>query len=315
LIYGPDAGLVKERASDLAKNWVSDIHDPFSVSVLESSVFDDDAGRFQDEANAQSMMGGDRLLWIKDADSKLAIAVKSYIKSGINPDCLILIEADNLPPKDALRKLCEEASDQLVALPCYVEDEKDMRAFLQKELEAQGFSIQRDVLDILANVIKGDRLRARMEVEKLSLYARGQKQISLEDVKASAGDTGLSSLDDLTYAMTGGNREACLQALSRLLAEDVDPIKILRSLQYHVGRLLQVRAQIDEGVSIDMALRTLQPPLFFKFNDIFKAQVNRHSHENLRKILLQLGDLEARTKKTGAKAETLMAQFLLKIAA
>lgn len=314
LIYGPDTGLVKERATDMAKLWVADIHDPFSVSVLNGDVFEDDAARLPDEANAQSLMGGDRLLWVKDAGNGMAPALKDYLKAGVNQSCLILLEAGNLAPKDALRKICEDAPLG-AAVPCYVEDERDIATLIKSELAAQNLKIAPDAVQFLSQVIKGDRLRARMEIEKLTLYARGQDSVSIEDAKASAGEAGTSSLDDLVYAMSGGNRAACLQALNRLLAEEMDPIKILRSMQYHVNRLLLVRAQIDEGASMDAAVSKLQPPLFFKQADQFKAHAQRKSHADLRKIMVQLGDLEARTKQTGAKVDTLMAQFLLKIAA
>lgn len=314
LIYGPDTGLVKERATELAKSWVPDIHDPFSVSVLMGSAIDDDQARLSDEANAGSLMGGDRLIWIREAGNGIAPALKDYLKSGVNPSALLIIEAGNLTPKDALRKICEESA-AAVALPCYVEDERDLATLIRAELDKHALKIAPDAVQFLANVIKGDRMRARMEIEKLSLYCHGKGTVNLEDAKISAGEIGTASLDDLVYAMSGGNKALCLNSLQKLLAEEVDPIKILRSLQYHVQKLLQVRAEIDEGAHIDNAIKSLQPPLFFKQADQFKAHVNRHNHAHLRKILLQLGELEARTKKTGAKTETLLAQFLLKAAA
>ena len=314
LIYGPDTGLVKERATIIAKSWVNDINDPFAVAVLVGNVIDDDPARLSDEANAQSLMGGDRLVWIKEAGNGMAPPLKDYLKGNINETTLILIESGDLKPKDALRKLCEEAP-RAAALPCYIEDERDIANLIRGDLTSHGFRIAPDAVQFLAGVIKGDRARARMEIEKLALYAHGNDNISIDDAKASAGDMGSSSLDDLVYSMTGGHRVQCLQALQRLLAEDVDPIKILRSMQYHLHRMLQVRAALDEGASMDQALATLQPPLFFKQADQFRAHVGRFTHKQLRTNLLRLGDLESRTKQTGAKVDTLMAQFILKIAA
>lgn len=314
LIYGPDTGLVKERATILAKLWVNDIHDPFAVSMLVGDALDDDPARLADEANAQSLMGGDRLVWIKEAGNGMAVPLKDYLKSDMNPTALLVIEGGDLKPKDALRKLCEDAP-KAVAIPCYVEDERDIANLIRNDLGAEGFKIAPDAVQFLAGVIKGDRARARMEIEKLALYAHGQPMITADDAKASAGEIGSSSLDDLVYSMTGGNRAQCLQALRRLLDEDMDPIKILRSMQYHLHRMLQVRAALDEGASMDQALGALQPPLFFKQADQFRAQVQRFNHKQLRTNLLRLGDLESRTKQTGAKVDTLMAQFILKIAA
>lgn len=314
LIYGPDTGLVKERATALAKLWVSDLNDPFSVSIMVGDSIDNDPARLNDEANAQSLMGGNRLVWIKEAGNGIAPPLKDYLKGDVNPTTLIVIEGGDLKPKDALRKICEDAP-RAAAIPCYIEDERDIANLIRADLTAAGFRIAPDAVQFLANVIKGDRARARMEIEKLALYAHGNDNISLDDAKASAGDMGTSSLDELVYSLTGGHRVQSLQALQRLLAEDVDPIKILRSMQYHFHRLLQVRAAIDEGVPLDQAISALQPPLFFKQADQFRAHVMRHTHKQLRTNLLRLGDLESRTKQTGAKVDTLISQFILKIAA
>jgi DNA polymerase-3 subunit delta len=314
LIYGPDTGLVKERATAMAKLWAGDINDPFSVAVMVGDTIDNDPARLSDEANAQSLMGGDRLVWIKEAGNGITPPLKDYLKGSVNETTLIIIEGGDLKPKDALRKLCEDAP-RAVAIPCYVEDERDIANLIRADLTGAGFKIAPDAVQFLAGVIKGDRARARMEIEKLALYAHGNDNITLEDAKASTGDMGSASLDDLVYSMTGGNRVLCLQSLGRLLAEDVDPIKILRSMQYHLHRMLQVRAALDEGVSMDQAIGALQPPLFFKQADQFRAHVMRHTHKNLRTNLLRLGDLESRTKQTGAKVDTLISQFILKIAA
>ena len=62
LIYGPDAGLVRERADELAKKIVPDFNDPFRVSILTGSMVADDPARLMDEMAAQALGGGRRLV-------------------------------------------------------------------------------------------------------------------------------------------------------------------------------------------------------------------------------------------------------------
>ena len=91
---------------------------------------------------------------------------------------------------------------------------------------------------------------------------------------------------------------------------------IERSLQNHVRRLHQVRMLMDEdGQPLDAAMKTLQPPIFFKQEDKFKAQVQRYSGAFLRKLLCRFNEVEAETKRTGTPAETLVGDALLKFAA
>ncbi len=50
LVFGPDRGLVSERAKSLAKSVVPDLTDPFRVSDLDEGTLDSDPARLSDEA-------------------------------------------------------------------------------------------------------------------------------------------------------------------------------------------------------------------------------------------------------------------------
>ena len=67
LIYGPDRGLVSERAAEVAAKTGVDLKDDFAVLKLESSDLSGDPGRLADEFGAISLFGGDRLVWVKNA--------------------------------------------------------------------------------------------------------------------------------------------------------------------------------------------------------------------------------------------------------
>ena len=52
LIYGEDEGLVRERATKLAKTVVEDLKDPFRVIELGTAQLKEDPSRLRDEAAA-----------------------------------------------------------------------------------------------------------------------------------------------------------------------------------------------------------------------------------------------------------------------
>src|ERR1051325_3174644 len=62
LVYGPDAGLVQERAEKLLKSVVPDLTDAFNASDLNEDALLADPARLADEAAALSMMGGRRAM-------------------------------------------------------------------------------------------------------------------------------------------------------------------------------------------------------------------------------------------------------------
>ena len=60
LVYGPDAGLVRERAGILKRSVVEDPSDPFRVTELTGRQLSDDPARLADESAALALTGGRR---------------------------------------------------------------------------------------------------------------------------------------------------------------------------------------------------------------------------------------------------------------
>lgn len=314
LIYGPDRGLMRERSDLIGKTIIADLNDPFNTSSFTGDQLSDDPARLSDETSAISMMGGARLIRITDASDKATPIIKDYLEAP-SAENLVIIEAGELGPKSLLRQLCEK-SKAAAALPCYVEDERSLSQLIRDMMRDAGFTIQADAVTWLSQAISGDRLRARGEIEKLITYmGKAPGNVALEDVRKACGEAGAQSLDDLVYAVAGGKIQTALSTLHTLQEEGIPAVTILRSLQNHFRKLHLVKAQIENGDPMDVALKSLQPPLFFKLEQPFKAQIIRWNLVALNNTLARLSELEAQTKQTGTPVETLLAQALLSISA
>lgn len=316
LIYGPDNGLMQERAKLIGKTIVPDLEDPFNVVSITADILNDDPARLSDEANAMSMMGGARLIRIENGGDKLTPLIKEYLKAPSSEN-LVIIEAGELGTRSSLRKACESAKNA-AALPCYIEDERGVSNFIRETLSSAGYRIESDALYALSSNIMGDRARVRAEIEKLMTYmgdskASSQNFIKLKDITASTGDTGTANLDDLVYSVAGSNAKGAMEAYSRLTSEGVPEIVILRTLQNHFRRLHYTNAMMQQGKSIDQAVKSLQPPLFFKVEQAFKAQVQKWRGPKLDMVMGKLTELEAQIKRTGTPVRTLCAQAILSL--
>lgn len=311
LVYGPDYGLMKERSEILGKTVVDDLNDPFNVSILDSDQISEDGSILSAEANAVSMMGGQKLVLVDKAVDKIERVVKDYLEDP-NPDTLVILQAEGLPPQSKLRKLCEN-HDSAAALPCYVEEERDLGSLITSILaETGGYRINRDALLWLSSSLKGDRRRVRNEIEKLTLYKGSDtSEITLEEAMQACGDSGQRSLDDLIYACSGRNPDTALKYYNELLSDGVAGIAILRSMQNHFKRLyLAKQLMINDGVPFSTAARSLAPPLFFKVEKTFEAHAQRWSEQALLTVLNRLLEIESLCKKTGYNEEVYVGQFI-----
>ena len=65
LVYGPDRGLVSERAAQIARKTGIKLDDPFAVTKLEASELQANSGQLIDEMNSIGLFGGDKLVWVR----------------------------------------------------------------------------------------------------------------------------------------------------------------------------------------------------------------------------------------------------------
>ncbi|MEI6558872.1 MAG: DNA polymerase III subunit delta [Rhodospirillaceae bacterium] len=320
LVYGPDAGLVRDRADTLARSVVSDLVDPFRVSELTAKGVAGDPARLVDEVAALSLTGGRRLIRLREADDGVAAAFAGLFVAAVAGDSLVVAEAGDLGARSRLR-LAFEAAAAGAALPCYMEDESALRRVMVELAAAAGLVLDPDAQAYLAANLVGDRLVARSEIEKLALYmdagpGRGERRVGLEEVQAAVGDSAsLLSLDDPAWAAASGDFPSLDRALVRLFAEGMAAVAVLRAAQRHFQRLFWVQAEIAAGMAGEAAVKALKPPVFFKMQAAFGAQLRQWPPAQLRQALERLVEAEAECKRTGMPDETLTARVLYQLAA
>jgi DNA polymerase-3 subunit delta len=314
LVYGPDAGLVRERADSIAKKTVPDLQDPFRVAVLTGSMIADDPARLADEMAAQSLGGGRRLVRIQQATEGVAAPLASFLSDPSPGDSLLLIEGGDLEKRSKLRAVCENDLKLATTIACYVEEGAARSRIITDILQAEKLRISRDALSLLTDILPPDRMAMRSELDKLALYAHGKTEIAIEDVLAIVQDAGAAELDDLVFAVGSGDKKRAALLIDRLFDEQTSPVAILRAAQRHFIRLSWARSQMDAGSSAGEAVKKLQPRVFWKFEDAMANQLRRWPMAKLDYALTRLFEAEAAVKRTATPDVALCSQLLLGMA-
>jgi DNA polymerase-3 subunit delta len=313
LFYGPDAGLVRERADAVARTVCPDPRDPFRVAELTAAALAADPARLADEAAQISLMGGRRVIRVRDAGDALAPLLGRFL-AGTPGDALVVVEAGDLPGRSPLRRAFDDAP-HAAAIGCYPDGARDLAALIRETGAAHNVAISRDAVAFLVEHLGGDRLLTRAELEKLTLYAGDGGRVGLDDARAVIADSAALSLDDALRAASEGDMSALERALSRVFQEGASPVAVIRALLRHLQRLHLLAARVADGVSIDEAIRAARPPVFFKEQDSIRRQLWRWSERGLREALDRAAEAECRMKQTGPPAVTICREALFAIAA
>lgn len=307
LLYGPDAGLISERARILGKTVVDDLNDPFRVADLSFDAIKEDPGLLGAEINAISMLGGRRLIRVTTGSAALPKPLEEILSKP--SDSMVLFIADDLPPSSGLRKFFEKITHG-IALPCYKDDSRSVQTVVATRLREQGFRVDADAVTYLSSRFSGDRLVIISEVEKLITYMGKITHITLKDVQDCVFDSSEFSLDELCNAFASRKPDQVDRHLSKALAEGIVPVTIIRTILRYFLRLQEVRYAMANGATEEQAVAALRPPLFFKQVPVFKQHVRLWSAADISRTITRFIELETDCKTTGKPAELLTARLL-----
>ena len=312
LLYGPDAGLVMERASTLARMMAARDDPPGEIISFEDSDLDTDSDRLSVELQTLPMFGGRKIIRARTGRRIGATLLKPLIEAGGLAGFLI-VEGGDLRPDEALRAAFEKSASA-AAVACFGDDAEGLEALAHKVLKGYGIAIAPDVLTLLASRLGADRALSRGELEKLALYVQGRGMVDADDVAQVVGDASDLRLDGVPEAAASGDGARALRDADRAVASGEGVQAVLLATQRYFLRLHRIAASAQRGRSIDEAVRAMRPPIHFKAQGLVIAQLRNWTLPKLAKALRDIATTIAACRQTGALDETLMERLLLRLA-
>lgn len=312
LIFGADDGQVREHGRAAVNAVTGDINDPFRVAELPATTLKADPARLADELSAQSLMGGRRVVWLRDAGDSHTKLVSAALDQAVG-DTLLVIEADALEARSSLRKLFESRSD-CGAVACYRDEARDVQRLIAESMQPHNITITEDARRYLIEHLGGDRAASRGEIDKLVLFAGPGGQLDLDNVSTLIGDSAAMVIDDVIMNMASGAVGPLSQQLQRAFSEGAAAVQIIRAGQRHFQRLHLVCSLVASGQPLDGALKSLRPPVFYKHTEAMKKQAAIWAAGRTAGALERLTQAELDCKTTALPAETICAQTCLGLA-
>lgn len=305
LVYGPDAGLVRERVEALVKASVDDPDDPFALVRLDGDAVE--PGRIAEEAHTVPLFGGRRAVWIKAGRTNLAAAVEA-LAADPPADCRVVVEAGDLRKDSALRLVCEKARNA-VALPCYVDGDADLGRLVDQEMKAAGLTIADDARTLLVSLIGGDRRASRGELRKLALYGHGR--VEVDDVLAVIADAAALALDDVIDAVFAGKPQVFDTEYARARAAGTAADRLITTALRHAAQLHRTRVAIDSGRPVQEALREGFRGLFFRREPMVRAALSGWTTPRLAQTMADLAEAATAVRRNADLADALCHRALL----
>jgi DNA polymerase-3 subunit delta len=309
LFFGSDAGMVSERASALARTLAA--RDAGEIIRMDDADLDGDPDRLAVELMTMPMFGGRKIVRTSASRRVNAATLRPLLDSGLAG--ILIVEAGNLKPDEGLRPLFEKSATS-AAIACYGDDAHDLETVIREVLDAAGLKITAPARELLVSRLGADRALSRGEIEKLALYALGKPEIDEDDVDAVVGDASEQSLDRIVNAAASGDAARAVAEYRRSLAAGESAQGVIIATQRHFQRLHRARATVEQGRSLDDAVRGLRPPLHFRQKDAFTAQLRSWNLQRLDGAILAIAATAQASRQTGALDDLLAERLLLTLA-
>ena len=312
LLYGADAGLVRERADALMKSAVDDPNDPFSLVRMDGDDLASEPSRLVEEAMTVPLFGGRRAIRVRARSKNFSSGVDTLADSDIK-DCRIVIEAGELRPESPLRKVCEKARTA-VAIACYPDTERDLAKLIDEELRVSNLRMAPDARATLMSLLGGDRQASRNELRKLTLYAHGTGEVTLDDVMAVVADASELKIDPIVDGAFAGNPAAVEVEFNKAMIAGTYPGMIMMAAQRQAALLHKASLLVEAGSSASAAVESGFPRLHFSRKGPVEAALRNFSAQRLVNIIDQLAVAALDVRKQNALGAVIAQRALMSIA-
>ncbi len=320
LLYGPDLGLVRERARTLASAATGRPDDPFDVALITESDVTKDPARLEEELTAISMMGGRRLVRLRlggdrgEGEDAAAEALGGHLEGRFNPDAFLLIEAGNLRATSGIRKLAERSA-ACAAVPCYADEPADVARLAREALAIDKVGLAPDALELFVARLPQERGVARQEIERLALFlGPGSGRVATaNDLEEFLGVEPEASLADAANDAFGGRLGAAHAGLRRAAQEGEAGPAAVRALGSHLGRLRRAILMHRSGTPLPQVAKELR--IFWKLEREFIRQARSWTIAEIDRLQPEILAADQACKQTGAPDHLIGEHLALSIAA
>ncbi len=295
LVFGPDTGLVSERSQLLAMKFAGRVDPPGDIIRIDDEDLAGDPERLAVELQTASMFGDKNVVRIKVSNRLDVDLIGELLDQGNFTNALI-VEGGELKRGVKLRKLFEKSKFG-VGIPCYPDDNRNLDHLITEEFANSEVQIKPEVREHIIELIGSDRALSRSEIAKLSLYAVGKSQLTIDDVDQVIGDTSSITMDSIASAALEGKLTLSLDQFDRFIASGQPAFLVLNALNRYLMRLYMVAIEMDAGQSLSSAIKKLRPPVHFKHEKVFQNQCRNWSRTRIMSALKLVQETTSRTRK------------------
>ncbi|NRB10819.1 MAG: DNA polymerase III subunit delta [Rickettsiaceae bacterium] len=291
LLHGPNQGVI----SIVLKQLITKLN----LTSLAIDYKETSAATLQSLGHSQNFFNKKELIKIRNVTAKINKSLQEVLIANKFDNLICFIANDNLP-KAGIRNLFEN-QDNLACISCYFDNENIVAKMIMQQFTKSNKKLSAESLNYLKNNLSGDHNRIKNEINKLLYYAHDLAEIDIDTVVKSLSTDLIANSDQMCIYFANKENDKFLHEVAKIKAEDVSEVLIIRALIRYYINLYIVKNKVNSGINIYTAVKSLTPPIFFKYQNDFIKIANNITIEQITSTLhkLQLADIDYRENPRG----------------
>ncbi|OCW83577.1 DNA polymerase III subunit delta, partial [Pelagibacteraceae bacterium GOM-A5] len=225
-------------------------------------------------------------------------------------DTKIVLKAGILEKRSKLRNLFEK-NKNLVTIPFYEDDIKNLSSFVYEFLNRNNIKLSRESINLLIDRSGGDRNNLKLELEKIFDYSLSNKKIDFMSIQKLSNLAENYSINELAENYLCKNPKSVSKILNENNYSEEDCILIIRAILNKSKRLLNIIEENKKSNNIDEVISSFKPPIFWKEKESVKKQVKSWGLKELRQKIYRINEIEYLVKSNSGNSLNLVSDFII----
>jgi len=304
LLYGNNKGLIDETIQETLKPIL-----PKNIFAYEEAEILKNIENFKENLINKSFFENEKLIIIKRVSDKFFKVIEEVIRENIDELSIILI-ADNLDKRSKIRNFFEKETNT-VCIPFYEDNNQTLSLLAQRIMRDKNISISQQLINIIVERAKGDRINLKNELQKIENFSRNKKNISIDDVLKITNLSENYDISELIDSCLSKNKKKLIRILNENNFNTEDCILILRTFLSKLKRLIELHLEINDKKNIDVVISSYKPPIFWKEKDVVKQQIKAIKFDEAKSLMVKGNQIELLMKKNPQFSINITTDFII----
>ena len=305
LLYGNNSGHIQETIEKILKPKLSkNLYKYDEAEILKNIK------NFKEEIFNKSFFESEKLIILNRVSEKIVGLVEELIEAKIN-DLYFIILSKSLDKKSKLRNLFEKSS-QTICVPFYEDTNEVLSKIVEKFMKEKNISISRELINIISERARGDRINLQNELTKIDNYTFNKKKLNFIDIVKITNLSENYSISELVDNCLSKNKLKILKIFNENKFNSEDCILILRTFLIKLKRLIKLQENINtKNQNIDSVISSYKPPIFWKEKEMVKKQIMVLDYNKTQELIAKTTEVELMIKKNPQLSLNITTDFVM----